>query len=247
VFRLPEDSEKGLKMKFLDWLFRRNEQLPQALVAAMPNRTLPDIPVSAPPVYGTNPLRDQKPLTPPAPKPVRKVTREVVLDFETTGLSDDDRVIELGMVELLDGKPNFVRDRVIHTLVNPEGRESHPRARQVHGISSKELEGKPTFSQIAHLVLEFIGDANIIAHNADFEMRMLNNELRRANRDPLPEHRFICTMKLSREKFGGSSGHRLDDLMERFGMSSESDDIKRHRALGDTLLLAILYPKLRAR
>jgi DNA polymerase-3 subunit epsilon len=232
-------------MKFFDWLLGRNKQPPQSPVATMDNCTLHEVPVPAPPAYMMNPPPDESVL-PPAPKPVRKVIREVVLDFETTGLSDEDRVIELGMVELLDGKPNLVRDRVMHTLVNPEGRKSHPMARKVHGISSKELDGKPTFSQIAHLVLDFIGDANIVAHNADFEMRMLNNELSRANREPLPKHRFICTMKLSQEKFGGSRGHRLDDLMERFGMSDENGDIKRHRALDDTILLAVLYPKLRA-
>lgn len=175
----------------------------------------------------------------------RASLREIVLDFETTGLTDDDRVIEFGAIEMIDGVVDGDRHgTAIGSLIDPEGRKSHPVARKKHGISSKELIGKPKFSEIADALLAFIGDSNIVAHHAKFEMRMLNNELRRCGREPLPEHRFICTLEMSRRKYADEQGHTLDDLLVRHGLDPNA--IVRHRAVQDALVLAMIYPRLKA-
>jgi DNA polymerase-3 subunit epsilon len=161
------------------------------------------------------------------------------IDTETTGVEDDDRVIDVAVV---------VRDyhtktqRTITTLINPGGRKSSPEAQEVHKIDPRELETMPSFAKIADALLDFIGDTIIVAHNADFDARMINAELRRAGKPPLPANRFRCTMELAKAmKFRGGACS-LATVTKNYGLAYDSSN--HHRALYDATLAADLYPLL---
>src|SRR4051794_8198703 len=105
--------------------------------------------------------------------------REIVIDSETTGTSNDDRIIEIGCVELVDLLPT---GKTFHVYVSPQGRAVPPGAFRVHGLSNAFLKGKPPFRKIVDRFLTFVGDARLVAHNASFDTRMINLELARLNR-----------------------------------------------------------------
>src|SRR5690606_35870894 len=103
--------------------------------------------------------------------------REIVFATETTGLDPrEDRVIELGCVELVN---RFPTGRTLHRFINPEGRSVHPDALAVHGISDADLADKPTFSEIADEFIQFIDGAKLVAHNANFDIGFINAEFTR--------------------------------------------------------------------
>lgn len=165
--------------------------------------------------------------------------REIVFDTETTGLdpAQGDRVVEIGCLELVNRLPS---GETFHCYINPE-RDMPKEAEAVHGLSAAFLADKPVFADIAEGFLSFVGDAPLIAHNADFDMKFINAELRACGRADLAAHRVIDTLALARQKFPGAPAS-LDALCRRFGVDNSNRDL--HGALIDSELLAGVYLEL---
>jgi DNA polymerase-3 subunit epsilon len=165
--------------------------------------------------------------------------REIIFDTETTGLSPagGDRLVEIGCVEMVN---RVETGRTYHAYFNP-GRPMPSEAEAVHGLSDTFLSDKPDFADKVHELLEFIGDAPLIAHNATFDFGFLNHELQRCSRDPICLSRMICTLVLARSRHPGAK-HSLDALCTRFGVD-RSHRVK-HGALLDAQLLAQVYVEL---
>ena len=165
--------------------------------------------------------------------------REIVFDTETTGLSPQggDRLVEIGCVEMFN---RVETGRTFHAYFNP-GRPMPSEAEAVHGLSDIFLSDKPRFADKAEELLEFIGDAPLIAHNASFDFGFLNHELQRCARDPVCMSRMIDTLILARSKHPGAK-HSLDALCARFGVD-RSQRVK-HGALLDAQLLCQVYVEL---
>jgi DNA polymerase-3 subunit epsilon len=166
--------------------------------------------------------------------------REIVFDTETTGFnfSGDDRIVEIGCVEMLNHTPT---GKVYHVYINPE-REVPMEVVRVHGLTTEFLADKPKFHEIVDEFLEFIGDANLVAHNATFDMNFLNAELKRLNKPELLFDRVIDTLVLSRKKNPHLSKHNLDALCSRYNIDNSHRDL--HGALLDARLLAEVYIEL---
>lgn len=165
--------------------------------------------------------------------------REIVLDTETTGLSPDDghRLVEIGCVELVN---HMATGNTFHHYVDPE-RDMPEGAFAVHGLSEEFLRGKPKFAAIAGDFLTFIGADPLVIHNASFDMRFLNAELRSAGLHQLPPAQAVDTLDMARRKFPGAQNN-LDALCKRFGVDNSSRD--KHGALLDAELLAEVYLEL---
>ena len=165
--------------------------------------------------------------------------REIVLDTETTGFDPvaGDRIVEIGAVELLNHLPT---GRVYHAYVNPE-RAMPAEAFAVHGLGNEFLADKPVFAAVADGFLTFIGDARLVIHNASFDMKFLNFELKRAGHPTLPWSRALDTLALAREKFPGAQ-NSLDALCRRFGIDNSARTL--HGALLDSEILADVYLEL---
>lgn len=169
--------------------------------------------------------------------------REIVFDTETTGFDawGDDRITEIGAIELIDLLPT---GKSFHCYCHPGNKEISEKVTQITGITIEmlEREGAKDFSQNAAGFLEFIGESPLIAHNAEFDKSFINAELERAGRERLPAKRFVDTLKIAREKFPGSPAS-LDALCKRFGISLAARDT--HGAIIDSELLAQVYLELR--
>lgn len=165
--------------------------------------------------------------------------REVVMDTETTGLDPDtgDRIVEIGGVELYNHMPT---GRVYHQYINPE-RDMPEGAFAVHGLSAEFLSDKPVFKAIADAFLEFVGDAKLVIHNASFDMKFLNAELKWIGNQPLPYSQAIDTLEIARRKFPGAQ-NSLDALCRRFGVDNSARE--KHGALLDSEILAEVYLEL---
>ena len=165
--------------------------------------------------------------------------REIVLDTETTGLSPDngDRIVEIGCVELINHVPT---SNTYQVYLNPE-KDMDPGAEKVHGLTNEFLLDKPKFKEIADSFLDFIGDSNLIAHNADFDINFLNSELVRAKKDKINNDRVVDTLKIARSKFPGAR-NSLDALCKRFFVDNSNRSL--HGALLDSELLAEVYLEL---
>jgi DNA polymerase III subunit epsilon len=165
--------------------------------------------------------------------------REIVLDTETTGLdpASGHRVVEIGAIELLNAIPT---GQSFHVYLDPE-RDMPEEAFRVHGLPLEFLTGKPLFSVICGDLVEFLGEARIVAHNAEFDMRFLNAELARLDLAPIGAHRVIDTLALARRKFPGAS-NSLDALCLRFGVDASRRT--KHGALLDAEILAEVYAEL---
>lgn len=170
------------------------------------------------------------------------MAREIVLDTETTGLDprQGHRLIEVAAVELADLMPT---GRHFHCYINPE-RDIDADAERIHGLSRAFLSDKPVFAeaQVAAALLDFIGDAPIVAHNAAFDRGFLNHELDRAGMALLPEPRWIDSLAIAQKTFPGAY-NSLDALCKRFKISLA--DRALHGALVDAQLLAGVYLELR--
>lgn len=164
--------------------------------------------------------------------------REIVLDTETTGLDpvDGHRIIEIGCVELDDQIPT---GRTLQFYLNPERAVGDSFA--IHGIGDADLIDKPLFAHIADELLEFLGDAPIVMHNAGFDLKFLNHELRRVARPTLPFGRAIDTIEIAKSKIPGAR-YSLDELCRRFGVDLSSR--VKHGALLDAQLTAQIYLEL---
>lgn len=167
------------------------------------------------------------------------MTRQVVLDTETTGLSPHDghRIVEIGAIELVNHVPS---KRSFHVYLNPE-RDMPKEAEAVHGLTNAFLAGKPLFKDVAADFLEFLQDSPLVIHNASFDMEFLNHELARIGRNALDLARVTDTLQLARRKHP-MAPNSLDALCKRYGI----DLAKRgkHGALLDSELLAEVYLEL---
>jgi DNA polymerase-3 subunit epsilon len=167
--------------------------------------------------------------------------RQIVLDTETTGLSAEngDRVIEIGCVELV-GRKLTGNNR--HFYLNPE-RDSHEDALKVHGISNEFLKDKPKFAAVADELLEYLRGAEIIIHNAPFDVSFLNKELELIGRDPIRHcvAKVTDSLMMAKELFPGKR-NSLDALCDRLDVDNSGRTL--HGALLDAELLADVYINL---
>ena len=167
--------------------------------------------------------------------------RQIVLDTETTGLSAEggDRIIEVGCVELLNRK---LSGNNKHFYLNPD-RDSHEDALKVHGISNEFLRDKPRFPDVVDELMDYLQGAEIIIHNAPFDVGFLNKELDRAGRPPLRTviDRVTDTLVMAKEMYPGKR-NSLDALCDRLGVDNSGRTL--HGALLDAELLADVYINL---
>ena len=165
--------------------------------------------------------------------------REIVFDTETTGLEPlkGDRLVEIGAVELFNHLPT---GRDFHIYINPE-RSMPEEAFRVHGLSDEFLSDKPVFSALVDDFIDFIGDATLIAHNANFDIGFINAEFARLGKPPIPPERVIDTLALARRKYP-MGPNSLDALCSRYGIDSSKRTV--HGGLIDSVLLADVYLEL---
>ena len=165
--------------------------------------------------------------------------REIVLDTETTGFEPDEghKLVEIGCVELINHLPT---GNVFHVYINPL-RDVPADASRVHGLTDEFLKDKPIFSEIVSDFIEFVGSDTMIIHNAPFDMKFLNAELKASGMKTLPMKQVIDTLLLAREKFPGQPAN-LDALCRRFKV--DNTERKFHGALLDSELLAEVYLEL---
>jgi len=165
--------------------------------------------------------------------------REIVLDTETTGLdpATGDRVLEIACVEIVNDAPT---GKTYHVLINPE-RDVPEEAARVHGHTAETLKDMPVFAAIVEDFMAFIGEDRLVIHNADFDVKFLNAELKRLGLGPLARERVVDTLALARRKHPGAS-NSLDALCDRYRI----DRSRRvfHGALLDCELLVEVYIEL---
>jgi DNA polymerase III subunit epsilon len=167
------------------------------------------------------------------------MTREIVLDTETTGLSprDGHRIVEIGAVELINHMPS---SQTFHVYLDPQ-RDMPKEAEAVHGLSAAFLKGKPLFGDKADEFLTFIADSTLVIHNASFDMTFINAELKAVGKPSIPMSQVVDTLALAKQKFPMAS-NSLDALCKRFGIDLSKRT--KHGALLDSELLADVYLEL---
>jgi DNA polymerase-3 subunit epsilon len=178
--------------------------------------------------------------------------REIVLDTETTGFDPEsgDRIVEIGCVELYNHMPT---GETYHVYINPE-RSMPDEAFGVHGIGPDLLDpprdpepgqvllrDKPVFAKVGQSFVDFIGDAKLVIHNAAFDVKFLNAELKWMGLPQIPWEQAIDTLAIARKKFPGSPAS-LDALCRRFGIDNSNRTL--HGALLDSEILAEVYLEL---
>jgi DNA polymerase-3 subunit epsilon len=165
--------------------------------------------------------------------------REIVFDTETTGFepSDGHRIVEIGLVELMD---HFPTGNELRFYLNPE-RDVPIESQRVHGLSNEFLADKPLFAAVVDEFLDFIGDAPLVIHNAAFDIKFINAELARVGRAPIPLHRAIDTIEIAKRKLPGAR-YSLDELCKRFSIDLSART--KHGALLDCQLTAQVYLEL---
>ncbi|MFK7836959.1 MAG: DNA polymerase III subunit epsilon [Sulfitobacter sp.] len=165
--------------------------------------------------------------------------REIVLDTETTGFDPEtgDRIVEIGAVELMG---HVATGKTYHQYINPE-RAMPQEAFEVHGLGDDFLRDKPKFAQVGQAFLDFIGDAKLVIHNAAFDIKFLNAELKWMKLPQIPWEQAIDTLAIARKRFPGSPAS-LDALCRRFNIDNSSRTL--HGALLDSEILAEVYLEL---
>jgi DNA polymerase-3 subunit epsilon len=165
--------------------------------------------------------------------------REIVLDTETTGFdpAEGHRIVEIGCVELED---HFPTGRTLQLYLNPQ-RPVPIESQRVHGLTDEFLADKPFFAAIVDELLAFLGDARLVIHNAAFDLRFLNAELKRLAQAPIPFARAIDTIEIAKSKIPGARYSR-DELCKRFGVDLSVRT--KHGALLDAELTAQIYLEL---
>lgn len=167
--------------------------------------------------------------------------RQIFLDTETTGLSAEmgDRLVEIGCIEMVNRR---LTGRTLHHYLNP-GRPCNPEAVRVHGLTDEFLADKPLFGQVADEVLEFLAGADVIIHNAAFDVGFLDAELKLLGRPPLARHvgQVTDTLLMAREAYPGKA-NSLDALCKRLEVDNSHRDL--HGALLDAGLLAEVYIRM---
>lgn len=165
--------------------------------------------------------------------------RKLILDTESTGLGPNSRIVEIALIDTYnDEKTGFI----FHSYVNPE-RPVEPGAFNVHGLSNEFLADKPTFSQIWQNLFWFLNLNKfiLVAHNAQFDMALLNREIIMQGVKPIPDNLSFCTLNLARQRFKGGI-HSLDALCKKLGIANDNRQL--HGALLDANLLFEVYKKL---
>lgn len=165
--------------------------------------------------------------------------REIVLDTETTGMdpTKGDRIVEIGCVELDN---HVATGRTLHLYLNPE-RDVPAEATAVHGLTNEFLAKHPVFAEVVDKFIDFIGDDVLVIHNAEFDIKFLNAELKTLGFPALQMRRVLDTLMLARRKFPGSPAS-LDALCRRFNIDLSTRTL--HGALLDSQLLAEVYLEL---
>ena len=165
--------------------------------------------------------------------------REIIFDTETTGLDPKtgDRLVEIGCIEMVN---RVATGRTFHAYFNPD-RDMPAAAEAVHGLSITFLSDKPRFHERAAELLEFLGDAPLVAHNAGFDFGFLNTELEMCGLEPVDRGRMIDTVALARVRHPGAK-LSLDALCTRYGIDRSHRTL--HGALLDAELLAQVYVEL---
>lgn len=165
--------------------------------------------------------------------------REIVLDTETTGFDPEagDRIVEIGAVELMG---HMATGETYHQYINPE-RGMPQEAFEVHGLGDDFLRDKPKFAQIGQAFLDFIGTSKLIIHNAKFDIKFLNAELKWMGLPQIPWAQAVDTLEIARKRFPGSPAS-LDALCRRFNIDNTSRTL--HGALLDSEILAEVYLEL---
>jgi DNA polymerase-3 subunit epsilon len=165
--------------------------------------------------------------------------REIVFDTETTGLDpfQGHRLVEIGCIELLNRIPS---GNTFHRYINPE-RDIPAEVIAIHGITPERVKNEKVFAGIADELIEFLGDAPLVAHNAMFDLGFLNAELERAGKPSVGRDRLIDTLILARRKHPGGA-NRLVDLCARYAIDNSRRT--KHGALLDAELLAEVYLEL---
>jgi DNA polymerase-3 subunit epsilon len=165
--------------------------------------------------------------------------REIVFDTETTGLDPltGDRLVEIGCIELFN---RFPTGKTFHGYFNPE-RDMPESALKIHGLTIDFLKNQPLFAQRVGELINFLGDAQLVAHNAMFDLAFLNAELERAGHPAVSRDRMVDTLLIARRKHPGAA-NRLDDLCVRYCVDNSRRT--KHGALLDAELLAEIYVEL---
>jgi DNA polymerase-3 subunit epsilon len=168
-----------------------------------------------------------------------KNMREIILDTETTGMDPftGDRIVEIGCVECIN---HLVTGETYHVYINPE-RDVPAEAAAVHGLTEEILKDKPIFAEVYTDFLDFIGDAKLVIHNAEFDMKFINHHLKEMGVPVIPNKQVIDTLIMARQKFPGSPAS-LDALCKRFQIDNSNRTL--HGALLDSELLAEVYLEL---
>ena len=163
--------------------------------------------------------------------------REVVLDVETTGFSPSkgDRIIEIGVVELINHVPT---GKCFHQVIDPGNIELSRRITEITGLRKENLVGKPNFTEVEKDLVDFIGSSEIIAHNESFDRRFINFQLEQK----IPESQWLCSMRLAKSLLKLKS-NKLEALCEHFDISLENR--RNHGALVDSFLTAKVYARLK--
>ena len=164
---------------------------------------------------------------------------EVILDTETTGLSNTEkhRIVEIGCIELDN---QIATNNIFHTHINPQ-RPVSEEAYKIHGYSDKFLSDKKTFAEIAEDFLDFINGKKLIIHNAPFDLSFLNYEMKLIKKKEIDKKNIIDTLEMARIKYPGSQ-NSLDALCKRFNIDNSRR--KKHTALVDCYLLKEIYVNL---
>jgi DNA polymerase III epsilon subunit len=172
--------------------------------------------------------------------PELEIRRELVFDTETTGLSNKDKIVEFSLIELIDG---IKTGRRMHKFLNPKIKISK-RASEIHGITNEKLIDAPMFKDVVEDMISFIGHGTIIAHNAKFDQRMLNNELESVGWKPYEDERFIDTLAIARFLYPDKRNNQ-DALCARFNVDNHNRvSTGIHSAYEDTIQLYHVYGKL---
>ena len=164
---------------------------------------------------------------------------EVILDTETTGLSNTEkhRIVEIGCVELNNQIPT---NKIFHEYINPQ-RPVSEEAYKIHGYSDKFLSDKKTFAEITESFLDFINGKKLIIHNASFDLSFLNYEMKLLKKEMIDKNNVIDTLEMARTKYPGAQ-NSLDALCKRFNIDNSKR--KKHTALVDCNLLKEIYINL---
>jgi len=173
------------------------------------------------------------------------MTRIICFDLETTGFdyTRGERVIEIGAVEIIDGK---ITDNTFHQYINPDGKIIGTESYMVHKLSNAFLADKPKFADVAQSLLDFIGDSTVVAHNGiDFDFPFINSELMRAGLPTIPPEQQVDSIVVARHKIFGPKSFTLDALAKFFGVSTAAR-ADAHGALIDADILARVYLELMA-